>query len=36
MAEQNEFFKYHNVPPPLQKRIRNYVEFSFSVTTDLP
>ena len=28
----NEFFNYHNVPAVLQKRIRNYVEFHFSVT----
>ena len=28
----NEFFNYHNVPSVLQKRVRNYVEFQFSVT----
>ena len=28
----NEFFNYHAVPATLQKRIRNYIEFQFSVT----
>ena len=32
MQEMNEFFRFHSVPPPLQKRIKDYMEFSFSVT----
>jgi CRP-like cAMP-binding protein len=32
MAEMNEFFNYHTIPKELQKRVRNYVEFQFSVT----
>ena len=30
--EPAEFFRFHNVPPKLQKKIRAYMEFSFSVT----
>ena len=32
MQEMNEFFRFHSVPPSLQKRIKDYMEFSFSVT----
>ena len=32
MSDMNEFFKYHSVPSVLQKRVRNYVEFQFSMT----
>ena len=32
MDEINEFFVFHRVPPSLQRRIRNYTEFAFSVT----
>ena len=32
MAEMNEFFNYHSVPKVLQKRVRTYIDFQFSVT----
>ena len=28
----NEFFLFHKIPPPLQAKIKGYVEFAFSVT----
>ena len=32
MDELSEFSRFHNLPPTLRTKIRNYVDFAFSVT----